>query len=169
MTKAITRLQIYPDPQYTAYDVLHSGSTNTELESFLAISAELTGFSSAELHATGNVRHLFEEFGTTLGFELCRHFVQVHLAPADRLASPFYGPIARNLIRMWYLGQWQRLPTEWVTSIPKEFQPFDEFGRNFNRVISAQAYKEGLAWSAIGANPPAAKQPGFASWAEPPT
>jgi hypothetical protein len=44
---------------------------------------------------------------------------------------------------------------------------FDEFGRNVNRVISADAYREGLAWVAVGTNPSAAKQPGFGTWAWP--
>lgn len=54
------------------------------------------------------------------------------------------GPLARNLIQLWYLGQW---------GFP---------------VISAQAYQEGLVWKAIGAHPQGAKQQGFGTWSSPP-
>lgn len=168
MTKAVTRLQLHSDAQYTTYDVEARDPDAADLQLFLALSAELTGFTGAELHATGNVRHLFEELGAVVGVAVRRDFVQATLAPAARLSDPFHGPLARNVIRMWYLGQWQRLPDDWVRRMPPSLKPFDEFGRNFDRVISARAYQEGLAWPAIGANPPAAKQPGFASWAEPP-
>jgi hypothetical protein len=168
MTRALTRLQVYPDAKYTNYDVEARDADAADLQRFLVISAELAGFSVAELQATGNVRHLFEELGTIVGVAVRREFVRAPLDPAVRLSDPFHGPLARNVIRMWYLGQWQRLPDEWTSALAATFKPFDEFGRNFNRVISARAYREGLAWPAIGANPPAAKQPGFASWTEPP-
>lgn len=167
MTKAETRLQVYSDPQFAVYEVDARTADPKDPEMFLKISAELTGFSIAELQATGNVLHLFEEFGEVVGVQVRHAFVHAGLTPQTRLADRFYGPLARNLIRMWYVGHWQRLPDEWRSALPTGYS-FDEFGRNFNRVISARAYREGLAWSAIGANPPAAKQPGFGSWAEAP-
>jgi hypothetical protein len=48
------------------------------------------------------------------------------------------------MVKMWYLGSW------------------------LGQVVSADAYKEGLVWPAIGTHPPAAKQPGYASWSLPP-
>ena len=35
-------------------------------------------------------------------------------------------------------------------------------------VVSTQSYTEGLVWKAIHTHPPAAKQPGYGSWALPP-
>ena len=69
-----------------------------------------------------------------------------------------------------YLGQWQKLPSGWGSGqfSDKDLLAFDEFGRNVDRVISPRAYKEGLAWRAVGVNPMGAKQPGFGSWQEAP-
>ena len=70
------------------------------------------------------------------------------------------GPIARNIIKMWYVGIWYVLPDEWYAA----------YGGHQKKdiMVSADAYTEGLLWPAIGANPPGAKAPGYGSWALPP-
>jgi hypothetical protein len=71
------------------------------------------------------------------------------------------GPIARNIIKLWYVGVWYELPPQWS----------DRFGARENDgtfTASAQAYAEGLLWYAIGANPPGARAPGYGSWVGPP-
>ena len=68
------------------------------------------------------------------------------------------GPLAKNLIRMWYVGNWEQLPAAWG----------DEFGAPANdqtKVVSAAAYQEGLVWRTIGSHAPGAKQPGYGTWA----
>jgi hypothetical protein len=75
--------------------------------------------------------------------------------------DPDLGPVARNVIVLWYLGQWNALPNEWRNR--NGASPLD-----VPRVISADAYAAGLVWTAIGAHPMGAKPPGFGSWANPP-
>ncbi|ARF53417.1 hypothetical protein [Streptomyces gilvosporeus] len=71
------------------------------------------------------------------------------------------GPVARNVIKLWYAGTWYPLPPEWI----------DCYGARTaaeTPAVTAAAYQEGLLWRAIGANPPGAKAPGYGSWAQPP-
>ena len=78
------------------------------------------------------------------------------------LDDPDFGPVARNLIVLWYTGQWVQLPREWR----------QRHGANPNDVdliLSADSYTEGLVWDAIGVHPQGAKAPGFATWVSPPT
>jgi hypothetical protein len=37
-----------------------------------------------------------------------------------------------------------------------------------SNIINAEAYKQGLMWTAGHTHPPGAKQPGYGSWAKPP-
>lgn len=67
-------------------------------------------------------------------------------------------PLAQNLIRMWYVGQWKALG-DWAATqfgeagadgrkqVPKGY---NEFGRDIARIISPAGYQEGLAWRAMG-------------------
>lgn len=67
------------------------------------------------------------------------------------------GPIARNIIKMWFVGTWYQLPDYWL----------EKYGMNNNDttfVVSPNAYKEGLLWPTIGAHPMGAKAPGYATW-----
>lgn len=77
------------------------------------------------------------------------------------LSDPKLGPIARRLVKLWYVGIWYELPEIWR----------EQYGRteaDRTRVVSPQAYQEGLLWPAVGANPPGAKPFGFGIWANPP-
>jgi hypothetical protein len=113
----------------------------------------------------------FEALRQVVGDRICARLVDAKADPASLLDSPVFGPLARNIIRMWYLGQWKRIPPEWF-DLPEiaadKPTVLDQFGRNADRVISGQAYQQGLAWTAMGVNPMGAKQPGFGSWSWPP-
>ena len=171
MKRVLPRLHLASVPELTAYDRAFRQMANPSegFAEFLHLSVALTGFTEAELATTGLARIYFEELGLTLGIQVRRRFVTAQIAPGAMLTSSFYGPLARNLIRLWYLGQWRELPSGWVAQLSgEERDHFDEFHRNVDRVVSAKAYEEGLAWSALGTHPTGAKQAGFASWAEPP-
>ena len=58
-------------------------------------------------------------------------------------------------------GSGYELPRAWI-------EAFGARAANITFMASAQAYTEGLLWPSIGANPPGAKAPGFASWVGPP-
>jgi hypothetical protein len=172
-------IALYPVPQYTTYDrkeMARNKEAGGEFDTFSQLSVALTGFSAAELQATGMLRIYFDELGLVLGHAIRQNYFDSELGPADLLADAVWGPLTRNLIRMWYLGQWKKLPDGWGHKSfnkgnffsKEELSGFDEFNRNVDRIISPRAYTEGLAWKAAGINPMGAKEPGFASWTEKP-
>ena len=146
-------------------------------EPFLALSAILTGFEKVELLGTGLVEAYYNEVVSIVGkaysdelwkttTQIIEHYqkdeAQLEAAVRrDILASPLLGPIARNIIQMWYVGNWNELPQSWQ-------EIYGVSPNDTTRVISSEAYEQGLVWDAIGAHPPAAKQPGFDSWHLPP-
>ena len=77
------------------------------------------------------------------------------------LDDPDLGPIARNVATLWYLGMWNQLPAAWRNK-------HGAWANDVTFVVSPQSYTEGLVWKAIHTHPPAAKQPGYGSWALPP-
>ncbi len=169
MTDKLPRLHPRPVPRFAAYDFQVRDHPDADLSAFIRLSVSLTGFSEAELSSTGMINAYYEELGQTVGIPVRRAFLNAGLDLAALMVSPLYGPLARNVIRMWYLGQWKRLPLDWVSQLSSaQLKAFDEFGRNVDRILSAEAYQEGLAWIAIPANPMGAKAPGFGTWAEPP-
>jgi hypothetical protein len=148
-------------------------STADRLEQFLAFSSEVSGFSVFDLKGTGQARSFLdavtEVVGPELLDELLDAYAHIGAEGAGResqlrkvvFSDEKLGPVARNVIKLWYVGIWYALPSEWS----------DAFGALENDVtftVSADAYTEGLLWPAIGANPPGAKGPGFASWVGPP-
>ena len=65
------------------------------------------------------------------------------------LEDDFLGPMSKQLIYMWYTGQWN-------------------YGQDDTFVITAQAYVESFSYVAAGGHPQGAKQPGFGTWHFPP-
>lgn len=154
-----------------------SGTGGSQLEQFLALSVTLTGFDSAELWGTGMVHAYYglvpsiageAVFGDLLtrwhnivvrGSGQPRYIDQ--LVTSEMLDDPKLGPVARNVAALWYTGVWNQLPVAWRNV-------WGANARDLTHVVSARGYEEGLVWKAIFSHPPAAKQPGFASWALPP-
>ncbi|NEO99630.1 MAG: hypothetical protein F6K58_13320 [Symploca sp. SIO2E9] len=64
------------------------------------------------------------------------------------------GPIARRIIRLWYLGVWYK------NEPPKSFED--------GTVISMNAYIRGLSWDAIQAHPMGYSEMRYGYWANPP-
>jgi hypothetical protein len=129
------------------------------LERFVALSAELTGFREVDIWGTGRARAHLDLLLTVAGDDLTARLLAT--SPCHALADPDLGPLARNLIVLWYLGQWDQMPRRWRDR--HGASPADVAG-----VASAAAFREGLVWPAIGAHPTAAKAPGFGSWTTPP-
>lgn len=144
------------------------------LDDFLAVSAALTGFSVAQLHGTGMGPTYLDEVtaivGEALTVALTREGAlalrwpdavddQLRLRVMD---DPDLGPIARNLVVLWYTGGWVQLPAEWRERNGASSLDGD-------RLLSAQSWTEGLVWPAIGAHPTGAKPPGFGSWVDLPS
>ena len=73
--------------------------------------------------------------------------IETQLIPATA-----YAATAQRIIAMWYTGQW--------------FTDVSNAGSG--TMINADAYQQTLMYVVAQAHPPGAKQPGYASWAEPP-
>ena len=143
---------------------------------FLTLSVALTGFSEVELAATGMAESYWNKLLSIAGIGIVGDFLseceavfqssgtaaELEAALRERVMTPpKFGPLAQNIISMWYLGQWNRLPREWQ----------DEFGGSTDdqtHIVSSQAYVQSLVWAAFGTHPPAAKAPGYGSWSVPP-
>ena len=139
---------------------------------FLDLSELLTGFTRVQLLGTGvagdYLRALEEVVPANVVNELLAAYAQLPAdgvretaAASEILADPKLGPVARNLITMWYCGTWAELPDEWREA--HGTSPLDA-----DRVISPEAYLAGLQWVAAGAHPMGARQQGFGAWALPP-
>jgi hypothetical protein len=147
---------------------------------FLSLSAELTGFDRVNLEATGLARFYFHKLAELVGaeattaLETAWHQVEQcsHEKPEQRSAltrslildDQHCGPVARNLLILWYLGQWDPLPSWWYAEYghqpPPESLPCI--------IFKPECYTEGLVWPAAGAHPPGAKPFGYAVWTQPP-
>src|SRR5262249_23793765 len=130
-----------------------------ELQRFLTLSAELCGFSEFTLRGTGYAERYFDHVGQMVG----RDYLSDLLAAYDRLpggrpenrdralrqqliSDEKVGPIARNIIKLWFTSIWFELPPEWR-------RKFDPRGKNARRFIPfTYAYPEGLLGPAVGAH-----------------
>ncbi len=151
------------------------------MEYFLDFSVVVTGFSRFDLLGTGQADCYYqtveEKIGKPILKELLDTFHGLELTAQKKyqpsilteglhseiLASGKLGPIARNIIKLWYTATWYELP--------------DQSGKDFGVTLvdnstcipSPQAYPEGLVWRAVGVNPPGAKAPGYGTWSEEPS
>ena len=141
---------------------------------FVAFSAEVTGFAPFELHGTGlaedylaaviqvvGERSLGELLDAYSKITVVQDEVRISRMRREIFGHDKLGPIARNIIKLWYIGIWEPLPHAWI----ERYGPLDT---NTGFVVNESAYAEGLLWVAIGANPPGTKAPGYGSWAHPP-
>lgn len=137
-------------------------------ERFAGLSALLTGFEQVHLLGTGVSGEYLDTLDAVvpgvadelLGvYERLPEGAERNAAVASEiLADPKLGPVAQNVILLWYCGTWRPLPEAWRTAYG--VSPLDT-----NRVVSAQAYQAGLQWVVAGAHPAGARQQGFGAWA----
>jgi hypothetical protein len=136
---------------------------------FLAFSSEVTAFSVFDLQGTGQAESYLSTVIRVVGEETLAELLDTYARTAHRprtleadiFSSEKLGPIARNIIKLWYVGVWYALPPEWTES-------FGALENDGTFTASSGAYPEGLLWRTIGANPPGAKAPGYGSWAHAP-
>ena len=154
-----------------------SPAHESPLELFVSLSTTLTGFNAAELWSTGMVNTYYRVVPSIVGDRMFGDFMSCwrdtyirgrgderlldELVTTQIFEDPKFGPLARNLAALWYLGMWNQLPAEWRNV-------HGAWANDMTFVVSPQAYTEALVWKAIHTHPPAAKQPGFGSWALPP-
>jgi hypothetical protein len=131
---------------------------------FMTLSATLTGHAEASLHATGCAQDYWRQLCRVLPHDMVQAIPSVDQGDSDirmLLSTDDWGPVARNVMQLWYLGIWHPLPERWR-------RRYGSSPHDVEQVISARAYKEALVWNAIGAHPMGAKQQGFGAWANPP-
>lgn len=145
-----------------------------ERDEFVALSAVLTGFEPYDLLGTG----VADEYLATLlrivpaaTAEMLDTWRRIEQTPPPGgleeavririLDDPRLGPVARNVITLWYTGLWASMPGAWTYA--NGTSPAD-----VNHVVSAPAYQESLVWKAAGTGPMGAKPPGYGAWALPP-
>lgn len=156
-----------------ARDTPLAGGMPEMIPDFLALSAALTGFAPYELRATGQTELYLATACEMAGegavaamladFTACKvteDGMHRHLRLCI-LSHSVHGPIARTLIKLWYVGTWHALPQDWHEANGGAADDRDH-------VPSPSSYTEGLLWPAIGANPPGAKPFGYGMWAHPP-
>jgi hypothetical protein len=144
------------------------------LDDFLDLSSALTGFSAFRLKGTGQAEPYLSTATEIAGETTVRALLTAFRCSAreagddkaalehgirrDILSHDRLGPVARNIIKLWYTGTWYALPAEWRES-------YASGGRDGTFVVSPDAYTEGLLWPAVGANPSGAKPLGYGTWA----
>lgn len=146
----------------------------SRMSEFMALSVVLTGFSRYDLQGTGVAHDYFATLRRIVRVptrELLEAWRAIEQAPPPGgleeavrtriMEDPRLGPVARNVITMWYTGLWVPLPRAWHDAWGTP--PEDE-----NHVVSALAYQESLVWRAAGTHPMGARQPGYGTWALPP-
>jgi hypothetical protein len=136
--------------------------------SFVALSVALTGFDRVRLLGTGMADEYLRLLDSALPAGVLDELLAAagpapdEAAVAAIMAEAKLGPVARNVIVLWYCGTWSPLPDAWQ----------DAYGKAPgapNGVVSAEAYQQGLQWVAAGAHPMGARQQGYGAWAQPPS
>ena len=141
-------------------------------EQFVGLSAVLTGFARMQLLGTAMADEYLRAVDAILPAGVLDELLGVYqelpagdgleAAVAARiLGDPKLGPVAQNLILLWYCGAWTILPAQWRTAYGAT--PGDKTG-----VVSAAAYQAGLQWMAAGAHAAGSQQQGFGAWSMPP-
>ena len=93
-----------------------------------------------------------------LDFQTCNdNQTDSHAACQALLDDPKIGPVIKNIITLWYLGQWNQMPAQWRND-------YGASALDRDHIISAQSYRQGLVWTAMGAHPMGTKQQGFGAW-----
>jgi hypothetical protein len=144
---------------------------------FIALSVSLTGFPEYQLQGTGLASLYLSELIDIVGKEIIQEILDTYQKIQSKsgndaqkleeniriqlMSDAKFGPVARNILKLWYSGNWYQLPDEWRTN-------YGVRERDISFVISAESYTEGLLWRAIGSNPSGAKPIGYGIWAEAP-
>jgi hypothetical protein len=141
-------------------------------ELFLALSACLTGFEPLELTALGMADRYLQALDDRVPAAIVNNLLAVFqsMAPQDGNAlarlnenimdDATFGPVARNVILLWYQGSWRQLPDDWRAA-------HGVCALDATQVLSEDAYLAGLQWTVAGGHPAGGQPQGFGSWSNP--
>jgi hypothetical protein len=152
-------------------------SAQDQIQAFVAFSAAVTGFDEVDLHGTGQPEEYRSTVAEAVGEEILAELLEAwtrvsgeaagdearlaSLLRRDVFSDPKLGPVARNIVKLWYVGIWYELPPAWINA-------FGALEKNYTFMVSGSAYVSGMLWPTVGGNPPGARGPGYGSWAGPP-
>jgi len=141
---------------------------------FLTLSAELCGFSEFTLRGTGYADGYVATVVDMIGADVLDDLLTAYrrlpendpgardgALRAQLLNDDKLGPIARNIIKLWYTSIWYELPVAWH----EKYQTQRE-DRRF--IPFTYGYPESLLGPAVGAHAQGARAPGYGSWAQRP-
>ena len=141
---------------------------------FLKMSEELSGVPAFYLSGTGYATMYYEKFGKIVGRDLldrllaayaglpnCCQKARKAAVLAKLLGDAEFGPVVRNVIKIWFLATWFELPPLW-------HQNYEVFDDDKDSIPDPYAYVESLLGPAVGAHPAGAKPTGHQSWIAPP-
>ena len=143
-------------------------------QTFVDLSAALTGFASDVINPPLDPQALAQQYYNTLIANISAALVNQLLTTFQSIETASggdpqkeaamieqqimqnadIGPVARRIIRMWYLATWYTT------------EPPDPNGDG--QVISMNAYTRGLAWTAFEAHPMGYSEMHYGYWADPP-
>ncbi len=154
---------------------------NLNRDTFLAFCSEITGYSAVELEGTGLVdtyhqlllKVLGEALSENLGLLVSDVLSQPAGSDARRkayqsslMAPSLFQPVVANLIQLWYLGVWTRLPDTWYGAVGRPIPGAADAGNTHVPCITA--YTNQLSYRSAFTNAPGSNPLGFASWSYPP-
>lgn len=138
-----------------------------QLKRFIGLSALLTGFKEVQLTGTEVAEDYLATLRAILPADILADLLAAYArlpaegreraAASTILGDPKLGPVAKNLILLWYTGVWNQLPDIW-----RRANGASE--KDVTHLVSGAAYRSGLQWVAAGAHPPGAAHQGFGSW-----
>ncbi|WP_016956055.1 hypothetical protein [Catenovulum agarivorans] len=146
------------------------------IKHFIELSGALTDFNEFALNGTGQVAAYYQTLVDIVGQQLVDNLLSTYCSVYEIsineqmfldglrkqiLGDLKLGPVARNIIKLWYTGTWYQLPNTWR-------QAYGKSDNDITFFVSSASYMEGLLWHAIDANPSGAKGPGYGSWSQPP-
>ena len=146
-------------------------------ERFIALSVALTGFERVDLVGTGVGQLYLDTVEKWVGPNIARELLAFGTDPppdeqtlrTQVMASPKLGPVALDVISLWYTAVWNPMTVEWYVAYRSEIPNEPNLGTALQPyVVSPEAYVESLVWIAAGTHPMGAKQPGFGTWAQKP-
>lgn len=143
------------------------------LDLFLSLSEELSGIPAYYLSGTGYSEKYLDAVREIAGEDAIDRLLETYVRLPDccqkdreaairssLLSQDEFGPIARNIVKLWYTATWFELPPQWhqkyKAANDKTFVPFP------------YAYPESLLGPAVGAHPAGARPTGHQAWVTPP-
>jgi hypothetical protein len=135
-------------------------------QSFIELSAALTGVTPVLLHGTGMTAAYLRKIDSVVPLGVLERLFDAFSNArtnsggsdlAEILDDEDLGPVARAITVLWYCGAWTELPESWRAR--NAAAPADTTG-----VLSGAAYQAGLQWTVVGAHPAGARQQGFGAW-----